>query len=94
MFTVVMKERGYTYQEAADYIGEEHQRLIAQMVDASANMPSFGTKADDSVQKYVYSMEQGVVGNVIWCLETPRYFGVWNEPLQRDRRVKLWDVVE
>ncbi|KLO08670.1 terpenoid synthase [Schizopora paradoxa] len=93
MFTVVMKERGYTYQQAADYIGEEHQRLVAQLVDASANMPSFGKKVDDGVQKYVYSMEQGVVGNVIWCLETPRYFGVWNEPLQRDRRVKLWDVV-
>jgi len=92
IFTVVMKERKYTLQQAADYIGEEHRRLIAEMVDAAARMPSFGAKVDEGVQKYVYSMEQGVIGNVIWCLETPRYFGVREAPLQRDRLVRLWDA--
>ncbi|KLO08667.1 terpenoid synthase [Schizopora paradoxa] len=92
IFTVVMKERGYSYQQAADYIGEEHERLVAKMIDASGKIPSFGDKIDGDIQKYVRSMEQCIAGNITWCLETPRYFGVWNAASQRDIVVKLWDV--
>ncbi|KLO08666.1 terpenoid synthase [Schizopora paradoxa] len=92
MITVVIKERGYTLQQAADFIGEEHQRLVAQMADTSATMPSFGAKVDGDVQKYIRAMERCVAGNIIWSLETPRYFGVRSAPLQRDKIVELWDV--
>ena len=81
--TVAMREHGMNIQEAADYSAMEFTMRLNQFHKDRSALPSFGTGVDEDVQKYIFSISQWVVGNLIWSFETPRYFGAEHEEVKK-----------
>lgn len=74
--TVLMKEKGFHLQDAADYIGEYSLKLMKEFMSARDNLPSFGAFIDSQIKRYIQGLECWIVGNLNWSFESQRYFGV------------------
>ena len=85
--TVAMREKRMHIQEAADYTAAEFTARVAKFLDDEKALPSFGTDIDVGVQKYIYSITQWVIGNIMWSFDTPRYFGVHHDEVKKTRVV-------
>ncbi|KLO13038.1 terpenoid synthase [Schizopora paradoxa] len=92
--SVVMRERGLNMQEAADLTGEEIMRRVNDFVGGQKDLPSFGEAVDKEVQEYMLSIGQWHIANVVWSLETPRYFGAEREEVKRTLIVNVKDQGE
>lgn len=82
--TVVMKEKGLTLQEAADFTGKEIMDLVDSFQENQRLLPSFGEKLDEDAQKYIFSVSQWYIGSLIWSFETTRYFGAQNQDVKKN----------
>lgn len=87
--TILMKSKGQSLQEAVDHVGGWIKSLLDQYLADKAKLPSFGALVDEAVQKYIFGMENWIIGNIIWCLETPRYFGRDFQEVKKTLVVKL-----
>ncbi|KIL64403.1 hypothetical protein M378DRAFT_186710 [Amanita muscaria Koide BX008] len=74
--TVLMKEKGFHLQDAADFIGEYSLKLMKEFLSARDNLPSFGAFIDLQIKRFVQGLECWIVGNLNWSFESQRYFGV------------------
>ncbi len=89
--TVAMRDKGMSIQEAADYTGAEFMERLSQFLEDRKELPSFGKNVDEDVQKYVYSISQWCIGNLIWSFETPRYFGAEHDVVKKTLVVNVKD---
>lgn len=89
--TVAMRDKGMNIQEAAEYTGAEFNALLHQFLEDRKALPSFGKAVDEDVQKYVFSVSQWVIGNLIWSFETPRYFGAEHDEVKKTLVVNVKD---
>ena len=83
MLTIAMKEKGLSMQEAADYVGNEVTHRMNQFLVDQKELPSFGETVDKDVQKYIFSMSQWQVGNIIWSFQSSRYFGAEKDEVKK-----------
>jgi len=86
--TVLQREKELTLQGAVDHIGEEFQTLLSKFLVDEETLPSWGSLVDSDVRKYVESIKESIIGYIIWCFDTYRYFG------PEDREVRHTLVVE
>lgn len=89
VITVLMKEKGFTLQEAFDFVGQEFQRLIDSFLVSETEIPSWGPDVDVAVGSYVAAMRYWVVGNLHWSFESQRYFGSEGAEIQKTLSVSL-----
>ena len=82
--TVVMKEKGLTLQQAADYTGKEIMDRVDDFQENERLLPSFGEKLDEAAHKYIFSVSQWYIGSLIWSFETTRYFGAKNQDVKKN----------
>jgi len=89
LLTVLMRERNLTIQQAADHIGALFKSLLDSFQRNKEALPSIAPGVDQDVAKYVFAMEQWIVGNIGWSFASPRYFGSEHEEVRRSLVVKL-----
>lgn len=89
ILTVLMEERGFNLQEAADNAGLLFGDLMNRFMEERKKLPSWGPGLDRDVNRYVDAIGHWVVGNLHWSFETRRYFGSALEDVKRTRIVKL-----
>lgn len=87
--TVAMQDKGLKLQDAADYVGQEFKARLDQFLRDEKLVPTFGKSVDEDVQKYVFSISQWCIGNLIWSFETPRYFGNEHDEVKNTLVVKV-----
>ncbi|KLO13037.1 terpenoid synthase [Schizopora paradoxa] len=81
--SVAMGEKGMSMQEATDFLGKEIMLRVNQFSESWKEMPSFGEAVDKEVQIYISGLAKWHIGNVVWSLETPRYFGVERQEVKK-----------
>lgn len=89
VMTVLMKEKNCSLQEAADYIGLHFQQLVDTFVTNKRKLRSRGPSDDADIAKHIMGMENWMIGNLEWSLETQRYFGAEVSKVKRTRLVVL-----
>lgn len=60
----------------------EFQRLRNQL-------PSWGEDIDEQVKRYVDALSFGIIANVVWSFQTPRYFGKSLEIVKSTRQIEI-----
>ena len=87
VLTVLMHERKFSLQEAADYSGVMYQTLVQQLLRGKEELRSFGPAIDAQLRKYIQGLEDWVAGNLHWSFENRRYFGDEAERVKLTREV-------
>ncbi|KAI5116915.1 hypothetical protein M0805_002120 [Coniferiporia weirii] len=87
--TVIMKEKGFTLQQAVDYAGAEFQALLGQFATDKEALPSFGAAVDADLRNYIFGLENWIVGNLMFSFDTPRYLGEERKEVEKTLIVKL-----
>ncbi|KLO05953.1 terpenoid synthase [Schizopora paradoxa] len=82
--TVVMKEKGLTVQQAADFTGKVIMDRVIEFQENEELLPSFGEELDEAAHKYIFSVSQWYIGSLIWSFETTRYFGAKNQDVKKN----------
>ena len=67
-----MKERGLDIQGAMDYAGELVRGRIDLYTSTKASLPSWGSRVDADVMKYLQVCEDWMTGGFYWSLESKR----------------------
>jgi hypothetical protein len=89
MIPVLMDRRGYTLQEAVDYVGELCRQCIERFEEQRKQLPSWGPELDAAVDKYVMGLQHWIVGSLHWSFDSERYFGKTGMEVKRTRIVNL-----
>ena len=84
--TVLMESKGLTVQEAMDHVALIYKDFGEILTDSRSRIRSFGPEVDKAVQTYIMGMEQWVIGNLEWSLDTGRFFG---KEVRETRMVEL-----
>ena len=84
-----MEHRGYTLQEAVNFVADLCVRCIQRFEAAREQLPSWGPEMDEAIRKYVLGLEHWISGSLFWSFETERYLGERAEEVLRTRVVKL-----
>ena len=84
-----MNQKGLSLQQAANYIGEEFQSLFTQFRMDKAVIPSFGPTTDADVRSYIAGMEDWIIGNLRYSMESRRYFGKKRMKVEKTLIVEL-----
>ena len=63
--TVLMKEKGISLQDAADYAGRQCNVFMQKYLQARSRVASSSTLSPDAL-RYIDSLGQWVVGNLVW----------------------------
>jgi hypothetical protein len=87
--TVLIKEYGFTLQEAADFVGLHFKKLMNRFLVDKKRLPSWGPSVDAGIALYVAALEHWIRGNLDWSFETQRYFGAEHLEVKRTRVVVL-----
>lgn len=93
LLTVLMRERNLTLQQAADHIGTLFKSLLDSFQRNKEALPSIGPGVDQDMAKYVFAMEQWIVGSIGWSFASQRYFGSEHEDIRRSLVVKLKEPI-
>lgn len=70
---VLQGEYGLSIQEAVQRVAEMHDSEVALFMDLEGSLPSFGTKVDINLERYVSTLRSRMRGNLDWSNETARY---------------------
>lgn len=89
ILTVLMKAKGISLQQAANVVGEHSAKLMKDLEDAKKCLPSWGTRVDTDVARYIRALEDWVIGNLEWSFKTVRYFGPTHDEIKKTRVVAL-----
>ena len=81
-----MESKGLTVQEAIDHVALIYKDCGEILTDSRSRIRSFGPEVDKAVQTYIMGMEQWVIGNLEWSLDTGRFFG---KEVRETRMVEL-----
>ena len=93
IITVIMKEKKLTLQQAVDFVGAEFSALLRLFATDKKRLPSFGTRTDADVARFIGALETWIVGNIRWSFATKRYFGNEYEEIRKTLTVKLADPI-
>ncbi|KAF8622004.1 hypothetical protein AX15_007358 [Amanita polypyramis BW_CC] len=89
MVTVVMAGKGFTVQEAVDFVGGLCMACADRFENDLSLLPSWGPEVDRDVAKYVDGLKNWFAGSFHWSFSTERYFGKQAGEIKKHRRVEL-----
>lgn len=72
-----------------DFAGEQVKARVDLYTATKRKLPSWGSKVDADVQKYLSVLEDWMTAGFNWSLESQRYFGKDVREVRRTLRVKL-----
>jgi len=87
LLTVLMRSQKLTLQGASDAAGAHYAMLMDEYMAARAILLQRTGQPD--VDAFVRAMDYWPVGNVVWSLETGRYFGMVEAERERVRKTRL-----
>ncbi|KAF9000618.1 isoprenoid synthase domain-containing protein [Cyathus striatus] len=87
--TVLMNDKGFTLQEASNYIGEHCNKLMKQYIATKGRLISRGYSSDRDEWRFIEAIGQWMIGNLVWSFETQRYFGTQHLNVKATRLVTL-----
>ncbi|KAF9056847.1 isoprenoid synthase domain-containing protein [Rhodocollybia butyracea] len=87
--TVFMKTNKMDLQTAVDFLGTYLEALIGQWATARATLSSRSEQRYRDSVSVLDALGDWVRGNVIWCFETDRYFGINKDVIRKTLRVTL-----
>ena len=73
LVVVLLDAQGSGLQKAVDSAVAMHDAEVDAFVEASRNLPQFGTSVDARLERYVSSLKARMRGVLDWSLETGRY---------------------
>ncbi|KAF9877982.1 pentalenene synthase [Colletotrichum karsti] len=83
----ILRSQGYTLQEAMDETGRMIEARYRRWYEALAQMPSWGSKHDRVVLKYLNGIRDIALGSLLWSFWTGRYFNKEEGELLRETRL-------
>ncbi|KAH9917528.1 isoprenoid synthase domain-containing protein [Amylocystis lapponica] len=89
MIAVLVREYGYTLQQAVDFVGNLCVGTIERFEKERLAVPSWGAEIDRDVAAYIEGLQNWIVGSLNWSFESMRYFGARNAEIRRELVVKL-----
>ena len=66
MIPVLMKERGFTLQQAVDFVGEFCKSSIQRFETVRKELPSWGPELDRDVEVYIEGLQNWIVGKLVF----------------------------
>ena len=87
--TAVMEEYHLDLQQALYWISGYASKTISNFLFNSSALPSWGSKIDGSIKKYIDLVARCVRGYDTWSYETNRYYGDDGLRVQERRKVTL-----
>ncbi|MBD1811968.1 hypothetical protein NDA07_06970 [Microcoleus vaginatus DQ-U2] len=73
LVTVLRQEYQISLQEAFDRAAELHNAEVRLFIDMSAQLPSFGTEIDATLERYLLGLRSWIRGSLDWYVKTGRY---------------------
>lgn len=94
LLTVIMHERGWTLQQAANDVGRSFKSLLGEYLKNKKRIPTlvgnrYDEKVTEAIGAYLKTLEDWTSGNLIWSFESMRYFGARHKEVQRSLVVRL-----
>ena len=87
---VLMEERGFTIQQAMDYLSTWYHERADQFLTIKSSLTSCGNKEIDAcVNTYVEGLANWITGNYHWSFASKRFFGDKGAEIQRHGLVEL-----
>ncbi|KAK2754618.1 terpene synthase metal binding domain protein [Colletotrichum kahawae] len=83
----ILRSQGYTLQEAMDEAGRMIDVRYRRWYEALAQMPSWGSKQDRLVLKYLGGLRDIALGSLLWSFWTGRYFSKQEGEMLRETRL-------
>ena len=87
--TAIMEEYHLDLQQALYWLSGYASRTISNFLANSSALPSWGSKTDLAVKKYIDLVARCVRGYDTWSYETNRYYGDDGLRVQERRKVTL-----
>ena len=73
LVTVLQQEYQVSLQQAFDHAAELHNTEVQLFIDLLAQVPSFGTKIDGNLERYLLGLRFWIRANLDWSAGTERY---------------------
>ncbi|KAK7451208.1 hypothetical protein VKT23_012544 [Stygiomarasmius scandens] len=89
LVTVVINQFQLDVQKALNWIGNLHDGLANQFLEAWKEIPTYGGPIDREIRTYADGLGNWVRGNDSWSFESDRYFGKEGLEIEKTRKVKL-----
>ncbi|KAH9236440.1 hypothetical protein K456DRAFT_1721796 [Colletotrichum gloeosporioides 23] len=83
----ILCSQGYTLQGAMDEAGRMIDTRYRRWYEALAQMPSWGSKQDRVVLKYLGGLRDIALGSLLWSFWTGRYFNKHEGEMLRETRL-------
>lgn len=88
--TVLMREYGYSLQQACDHVGVHFEKLMDRFLADKPRLRSFGdASVDANIANYIKMLEHWVRGSLEWSFDSQRYFGIRHKEIRETRVVVL-----
>ena len=87
--TAVMEEYHLDLQQALYWLSGYTSKTISSFLANSCTLPSWGSKVDGAIKKYIDLVARCVRGYDTWSYETNRYYGDDGLRVQERRKVTL-----
>ncbi|KAJ7650985.1 terpenoid synthase [Roridomyces roridus] len=89
LVTIVMNQYRMDVQDAMNWIGDLHGKIVEEFMETWRTMPTFGGPVDREIRTYLDGVANWVRANDSWNYENERYFGKGGEEGMRKRSVGL-----
>ena len=87
--TAIMEEYHLDLQQALYWLSGYTSKTISNFLANSCALPSWGSKTDGAIEKYIDLVARYVRGYDTWSYETSRYYGNDGLRVQERRKVTL-----
>ena len=87
--TAIMEEYHLDLQQALYWLSGYASKTISNFFANSCALPSWGSKVDEAIKKYIDLVARCVRGYDTWSFETNRYYGNDGFRVQEQRKVTL-----
>ncbi|KAL4880367.1 isoprenoid synthase domain-containing protein [Aspergillus karnatakaensis] len=92
-YITVLKQNGYSTQQAMDRAGKLQDECYRRWYTALADMPVWGSAVDRKVLRYIEACHSFPLGDLLWSFQTERYLGASEGyRLQQTRVLDLSDL--
>ncbi|KAJ7650918.1 terpenoid synthase [Roridomyces roridus] len=89
LVTIVMNQYRMDVQDAMNWIGDLHDKIVDEFMVTWRSFPTFGGPVDREIRTYLDCLGNWVRANDSWSFESERYFGKDGVEIMQKRSVGL-----
>lgn len=75
-----MVERNTDLQDAIDIVTDMVADRVTEYIDLKSRLPSFGSRVDAELHRYLKGVEHFVQGTIVWYYDSPRKHQIMSAP--------------